>query len=232
MTPLLWIGAAFWLVLSWPPTNDLFRAAHANIQAGRDPSATASAMLADKDVAISAARNIALDAADTTEAINFGGPTNGISFGASASSNKGNSDGSSTTQVNTQVTAGNTVNIDSGGNTTLRDAVVSANTVNANVGGTLVIEGLQDTSEFTEKQRSAGVGVTVCLPPICAGASSITGSAVKSDINSNYQSVTEQSAIRAGDGGFNVNVKGGTTLAGGAITSSQKAGCSGFDQTR
>jgi filamentous hemagglutinin len=40
---------------------------------------------------------------------------------------------------------------------------------------------------------------------------------------SEYANVTEQSAIRAGDGGFNVSVAGNTTLKGGAITSSQKA---------
>jgi filamentous hemagglutinin len=40
---------------------------------------------------------------------------------------------------------------------------------------------------------------------------------------SEYANVTEQSSIRAGDGGFNVNVAGNTTLKGGAITSTQKA---------
>jgi filamentous hemagglutinin len=46
---------------------------------------------------------------------------------------------------------------------------------------------------------------------------------VKSNINSNYASVTEQSGIKAGDGGFTVNVKGNTALVGGAITSTQAA---------
>jgi filamentous hemagglutinin len=45
----------------------------------------------------------------------------------------------------------------------------------------------------------------------------------KSSINSNYQSVGEQSAIRAGDGGFQVEVKGNTTLTGAQITSTQTA---------
>ena len=45
----------------------------------------------------------------------------------------------------------------------------------------------------------------------------------KSSINSNYQSVGEQSAIRAGDGGFQVEVKGNTTLTGAQITSTQAA---------
>ncbi|MBN9370760.1 filamentous hemagglutinin N-terminal domain-containing protein [Hydrogenophaga sp.] len=42
-------------------------------------------------------------------------------------------------------------------------------------------------------------------------------------IHSEYASVTEQSGMRAGDGGFDVRVKGKTVLKGGAITSTQAA---------
>jgi len=45
----------------------------------------------------------------------------------------------------------------------------------------------------------------------------------KSNIYSSYASVTEQSGLKAGDGGFTVNVKGDTDLKGGAITSTQAA---------
>ena len=45
----------------------------------------------------------------------------------------------------------------------------------------------------------------------------------KNSINSNYASVTEQSGLKAGDGGFTVNVQGNTALVGGAITSTQAA---------
>ncbi|WP_200881853.1 DUF6862 domain-containing protein, partial [Nitrincola sp. A-D6] len=45
----------------------------------------------------------------------------------------------------------------------------------------------------------------------------------QSKINSNYTSVGQQSAIRAGDGGFDITVEGGTRLIGGQITSSQAA---------
>ena len=43
----------------------------------------------------------------------------------------------------------------------------------------------------------------------------------KSNIDSTYASVKEQSALKAGDGGFTVNVGGNTDLKGGAITSTQ-----------
>ncbi|MBX3585259.1 MAG: hemagglutinin repeat-containing protein [Ramlibacter sp.] len=155
--------------------------------------------------------------------INFGAQTNGVSFSASASSSRGNSDGSDVTHVNTQVTAGNAVHIQSGGDTTLQGAVVAAHTVTAVIGGNLSIESLQDTAKFDEKQSSSGFGVTICPPPICAGASSVSVSGGKSNINSNYQSVGEQSGIRAGDGGFTVSVAGNTDLKGGAITSTDAA---------
>ena len=45
----------------------------------------------------------------------------------------------------------------------------------------------------------------------------------RTKIDSEYQSVNEQSGIRAGDGGFQVNVEGITTLTGGAITSTEAA---------
>ncbi|MDP1685448.1 MAG: hypothetical protein Q8L67_09410, partial [Hydrogenophaga sp.] len=48
-------------------------------------------------------------------------------------------------------------------------------------------------------------------------------SASRTKIDSNLASVGEQSAIRAGDGGFDVQVKGATDLNGGAITSTQAA---------
>ncbi|MDO9090679.1 MAG: hypothetical protein Q7U62_11155, partial [Burkholderiaceae bacterium] len=65
--------------------------------------------------------------------------------------------------------------------------------------------------------------VTACIPPLCAGSSSVTVSSGKTTIDSDYRSVTEQTGIKAGDGGFNVNVQGVTALTGGVITSTDKA---------
>ncbi|SER49811.1 filamentous hemagglutinin, partial [Pseudomonas cuatrocienegasensis] len=71
--------------------------------------------------------------------------------------------------------------------------------------------------------KSLGVGVSLCIPPFCAGASSISGNVGKTDIDSEYASVTEQSGIKAGDDGFQINVGGNTDLVGGVIASSDKA---------
>jgi filamentous hemagglutinin len=117
-----------------------------------------------------------------------------------------------------------TLNIKSGGNTTLRGATASADTLNADIQGNLTIESLQDKSTYDSKQTSAGAGVSFCIPPICYGTMvAINVNAGKTKINGDHLSVGQQSALRAGDGGFNVNVKGKTDLVGGAITSSDKA---------
>ena len=150
------------------------------------------------------------------------GAQSGLSFTASANKASGTGNGQDTTFNNTHV-SGNTVNITSGGDTNLIGAVVAGNTVNTTVGGDLTIQSLQDTSTYTSQQSSSGGGVSVCVPPFCYGSSSASASAGKSNVNSNYASVNEQSGIQAGDGGFNVAVAGNTALVGGAISSTQAA---------
>ena len=65
--------------------------------------------------------------------------------------------------------------------------------------------------------------MSLCIPPFCYGASSVSVSGGAQNIESEYASVGEQSGLRAGDGGFQVKVQGNTTLKGGAITSTDKA---------
>jgi hypothetical protein len=117
--------------------------------------------------------------------------------------------------------AGNTVNITSGGDTTLKGAVVTGNTVSAEVGGNLKVESLQDTNSY--KDKSQHVGGSVMVGVSSAGPVSGSLNLAQSKINSDFKSVGEQSAIRAGDGGFQVEVKGNTTLTGAQITSTQAA---------
>jgi filamentous hemagglutinin len=145
--------------------------------------------------------------------------TTGISATASASRGQGQGAGNGTTFTNAQV-SGQSVQIESGGDTTLQGAVVQGEQVGVNVGGNLTIESQQDSSRYQESSKTAGFSVSV---PITGANASVSVNAGKTNINSNYQSVNEQSAIRAGDGGFQVSVAGNTTLTGGQITSSDKA---------
>nr|WP_225561104.1 hemagglutinin repeat-containing protein [Comamonas sp. CMM02] len=113
--------------------------------------------------------------------------------------------------------AGNTVTIQSGGDTTLQGAVVSGKQVVADVGGNLNLQSLQDTSTFDGKQQNIGGSVTVGAG--FSGSVSYSKSKVKGD----FASVNEQTGIQAGDGGFQVNVKGNTDLKGAVIASNQTA---------
>lgn len=142
----------------------------------------------------------------------------GAGLTASASRGKGKGEGQDSTWSNTHVTAGEGVTLESGGDTTLRGAVVSGKQVIADIGGNLTIESLQDSSHFTSKDSNVGVNAMLSL-----GGASVSGNTSKQSMNSDYVSVQEQSRIEAGDGGFQIRVKGNTDLKGAAITSSQQA---------
>ena len=152
----------------------------------------------------------------------MGGSQEGFTLDASASMAKGHGDGTAVSNTNTHV-SGTSVDIASGADTTLKGAVVTGNQVSATVGGNLNVQSVQDTTTYSAKQQSAGASISLCIPPFCYGAS--TGSASFSDakISGNFASVTEQSGMKAGDGGFQVAVNGNTTLAGAVISSSQAA---------
>ncbi|MCH7344727.1 hemagglutinin repeat-containing protein [Pelomonas sp. CA6] len=154
--------------------------------------------------------------------INMGGSHNGVSLNASVSQSQGRADGSDTTWAQTRV-SGAQVSLESGGDTTLKGASVTAKQVQARVGGDLNIQSLQDTSQYDAKQQSAGAGVSVCLPPLCYGASSVNASVSSAKVKGDFVSVSEQSGIKAGDGGFQLEVRGNTDLKGGVISSSQRA---------
>ncbi|TWC49163.1 filamentous hemagglutinin [Pseudomonas sp. SJZ080] len=155
--------------------------------------------------------------------IGFGGAQNGISFELAANVGRGMADGDDVTQTNTYIKGGNSVKLESGGDTNIKGGVVSADQVKVKVGGDLNIESLQDTSTYTSKQMSANVGVNICVPPICAGMSSVSGGVAAQHMQSDYASVSEQSGIKAGNGGFQVEVAGNTDLKGAVIASTDKA---------
>ena len=187
-----------------------------NVEAGR-----AVQLLADNQVKLLAAQNTASQNSSNSNSsgslgVSFG--TDGLLFNASASGGKGKADGTDTAYTNTQVKAGQQVSITSGGDTTLQGAVVKADQVKAAVGGNLNIASLQDSSTYTSEQKSMGGSVSVGF-----GKMSGSFSASNSNINSNFNSVGEQSGIKAGDGGFQVNVGGNTTLNGSVIASNQVA---------
>ncbi|HCE6865205.1 TPA: hemagglutinin repeat-containing protein [Pseudomonas aeruginosa] len=150
-----------------------------------------------------------------------GGVAMGIT--ANASRGKGKGEGRDVTWTNSHVTAGERLTLESGGDTNLRGAVARGKQVVADVGGNLNIESLQDTSTFKSKDTNVGGSVTV------GAGFSASANVGKQKIDSDYASVTEQSRIEAGDGGFQLTVKGNTDLKGAAITSSEQAVMDGLN---
>nr|WP_314710866.1 hypothetical protein [uncultured Comamonas sp.] len=88
------------------------------------------------------------------------------------------------------------------------------------MGGNLHIESLQDSSTYASRSQSIGGSITISPAGVPTGGSFNAG---KSKVDSNYLSVVEQSGIKAGDGGFDVQVQGDTSLKGAVIASNQVA---------
>jgi filamentous hemagglutinin len=192
------------------------------------------AKLQAQDISLDAVRDINMNAAANTAmtvgnsagtsfggGVTFGfGAQNGISFQGNAGASKGKSTGFEVHDDNTLVSATGSVNIKSGGDLNMIGAQVAGDSVKAVVGGNLNIKTLQDVTTYSSEQSSRGLDVSVCIPPICYGET-VTAKAdyASNDVHHNYQSATGQSGIAAGKGGYDLTVKGGTTLEGAAITS-------------
>ncbi|AEG96723.1 Protein PalA [Klebsiella aerogenes] len=150
----------------------------------------------------------------------------GISISANANSSKGHEKGNGTWQNETTVDAGHQVTIASGRDTTLAGAQVSGHQVTADVGRDLTITSLQDSDHYdsTQNSVSGGLGYTF-------GAGSFSGSlnVSRDKMNSDYDSVQEQSGLFAGQGGFDVTVGNHTQLNGGVIASTGSADKNSLD---
>ncbi|RQZ59632.1 hemagglutinin repeat-containing protein [Burkholderia sp. Bp9004] len=140
--------------------------------------------------------------------------TNGIGVSAAMSRAHGDGNSDAVMQNNSHVTGANSVTLLSGGDTNVIGSTVSGRTVTADVGGNLNMRSVQDTTVSSAHQSSAGGGISVSTMGGSASFSSSHGNA-----NGNFAGVNEQAGIQAGDGGFNVNVKGNTDLTGAAIAS-------------
>ena len=178
-------------------------------------------LLAGKDTSAEKSTN---KSSSASVGVTFGvGSSNGISFQAGFSVGKGKATGNGTSYANSHVEAGNLLSIESGDDTNLLGAQAKGQTVKAKVGGDLNIISLQDVNHYDSKQTNGGVSVSICVPPICVGTSSVSGNFSQEKMKSNYAGVAEQSGIIAGTGGFEIDVKGNTDLKGGAIVSAADA---------
>jgi filamentous hemagglutinin len=207
-----------------------------------------SQVKAGNDLALDAQNDVLLSAAANTQqtsgknsskgggaGVSFGGGSNGggLSIFASINSSKGSEKGNGTTWTETTLDAGHNVAITSGRDTILNGAQVSGEKVAADVGNNLTISSLQDSDRYDSKQSSVAAGGSFTFG---GGGGSAYVSASRDKINSNYDSVQEQSGIYAGKGGFDVTVGNHTQLDGAVIASTatedqnRDAGLDGYPQ--
>jgi len=194
------------------------------------------ALVAEGDILLQAAPNQAQQhtkSRSSSASIGLGvsvGQRTDITVELGASAARGNADGQDTRWTNSQVTAGQTLVMNTGNDLTLKGAQAEGEHIVAKVGGDLWLESLQDTHTYRSKQDSQGVSASVCLPPLCMGASSVAVNVGHGKMKSDFRSVTAQSGLHAGDGGFRIDVKDHTQLAGAVIASSDQAVTQGRNQ--
>ncbi|MBN3755502.1 filamentous hemagglutinin N-terminal domain-containing protein [Paraburkholderia sp. Tr-20389] len=145
----------------------------------------------------------------------------GISYGtqgwgvdAAMSKAHGDANSDAAMQNNTHINGATSVTIASGGDTNIVGANVNGKQVSADIGGNLNIASVQDTTGGSAHQESSGGGVSISQ---AGGGGSFSNQ--HGDAHGRYAGVNEQAGIRAGDGGFNLNVKGNTDLKGAVIAS-------------
>nr|WP_260854124.1 hemagglutinin repeat-containing protein [Paraburkholderia sp. BCC1886] len=200
------------------------------VATGNDTAASGNVTIAGAnvhatDVILAAKNQVNLihttDTDSTRSTSEFGSASVGVSygtqgFGVSASMAKahGNASSDAAMQNSTQVTATNTATIVSGGDTNIIGATVNARQVTADIGGNLNIASVQDTMSGAAHHESTGGGFA-----ISQGGGSASFSHTNANATGSYAAVTGQAGIQAGDGGFDISVKGNTDLTGATIAS-------------
>ncbi|EPM0022241.1 hemagglutinin repeat-containing protein [Citrobacter farmeri] len=147
------------------------------------------------------------------------GSQNGISIELGASQQKGKENSQSQSNTNSVIRAEEQLTVNSGRDTTLKGAELEGNRVVVNTGRDLTISSVQDTASYDSKQSSSGAGLSLCVPPLCYGASSGNVNTSGENVTQSGKSVTDQSGIYAGKGGFDITVGNHTQLDGAVIAS-------------
>ena len=141
----------------------------------------------------------------------------GPSYSISGSMSKGEVSANGTTYNESTVTANKDLSFASGNDTNIKGGMLSGEKVTGNVGGDLKIESKQDSNSYKETNKSVGASIGL------GSNKAISGSVSVGKIDSNYNSVTDQSGIYAGKDGFYIRVEDNTDLKGGIISSTADA---------
>ena len=187
-----------------------------------------------KDVTLDAKENLNITASETTNKLEQDSKSSSASVGVgfdlatgqvssitiSGSKSKGEVDANSTSYNESTIKADKNLDFTSGKDTNIKGGKLSGEKVTGNVGGDLNIESKQDKNSYEEKNSSAGFGIGMPVgDKDSANKTGIFGNAGKSNVDSKYESVKDQSGIYTGKEGFEINVEGNTDLKGGIISS-------------
>ncbi|XOD02580.1 hemagglutinin repeat-containing protein [Burkholderia sp. 22PA0099] len=207
--------------------------AHGSGQDGAGDLTMTGASVIGRDVLLAANRDVMLDSARSTESTHSsngsGGwsagasiGTSGLSVSANGFASHGQGDGDSVTHTNTTVEAGQTLTIHSGRDTTLTGAQASGDTVKLDVGRDLTMTTAQDSSTYTSNQHSTSGGIAASIGP---GGVMIAPQLAfgHTGIDSDFASANRQTAITAGNGGFDIDVQNHTQLNGAMLASDAPA---------
>ncbi|HEY4351765.1 MAG TPA: hemagglutinin repeat-containing protein, partial [Paraburkholderia sp.] len=147
--------------------------------------------------------------------------TTGGGFGISAAMSNAHGDANSdaTIQNASHVNGANSVLVISGGDANVIGSQIAGKQISVDVGGNLNVTSIQDTTTSAAHQSSAGGGFAISQ----YGGASASVTAQKGHADGDYAGVNEQAGLYAGDGGFNVNVKGNTALTGAVVSSTADA---------
>ncbi|GAB4557796.1 MAG: hypothetical protein Tsb0017_12800 [Geothermobacteraceae bacterium] len=148
------------------------------------------------------------------------GETKGVTVNASGQVGRNRGNGESVTHHNTVVEGTRSVSLVSGADLDLQGAQIRGESLTVTTGGDLNIRSQQDLDNYHFSDRSASAGVSV---PVQGGGASAQVAFSSMKVDSDFQSVRQQTGLFAGEGGFDVTVGGRTDLTGGAIVSQAPA---------
>ena len=178
-----------------------------------------------KDVTLNAKENLNITASKNTNKTEQSSKSSSASVGASlelgkgpsysisGSMSKGEVSANGTTFNESNVTANKDLSFASGKDTNIKGGKLSGEKITGNVGKDLNIESKRDSNSYKESNKSAGASIGL------GSNKAVSASASVSKIDSNYESVTDQSGIYAGEEGFDINICENTDLKGGIISS-------------
>jgi len=195
------------------------------IDAGRDINTQGTIIIANDNVKLDAGRDLNLQAAKSTSkekssdkstsvgagiTVGVGITGVGISGNFQGSKSKANSEGESTTYLNTKIIAGKKAELNAGRDTTLKGARVEADTIIATVGRDLTIESLQNTSRFKSSSKGGSFGVSADLGGWSSGINITPDNLLNNALNNgDGLPLIGQSGFRTGGGSsWNIGING------------------------